>query len=68
MPLNQEQRLPISDLLGNYALSLIDAKNFRLTVAHNAGSADRRIFKALLVALRWTTTFLHVYTNQIAGK
>ena len=32
-----EQWLPISHLFSNYALSLIDAKNVRPIVAHNAG-------------------------------
>ena len=63
-----EQWLPISHLFSNYALSLIDAKNVRPIVAHNAGSGDRRCFKALIISLRWSTAFFHVFTDRIVGN
>ena len=68
LPLDQKQRLTISDPLGNYAFGLIDAKIFRPTFAHSTCSGDRRSFKALIVALRRTRTFFHVYTIRIVDN
>ena len=71
MPMHHEQRLSVVDFLGNNSLSLIDTKYVRLSVTHYPVTSDLSIFQDLIIALRWTTTFLnffHYKANGIVAK
>ena len=60
LPFDHEQRLSTIDFLSDDPLSIIDSKDFRLSVTHS-GSGYHKSFKILIIALRWTTTFLHLF-------
>ena len=63
LPLDHEQRLSTVDFLGDDPLSIIDSKDFRLSVTPS-GSRYHKSFKSLIKALRWTTTFLHLFSDS----
>ena len=49
----------MTDLFSNDPLSIKDSKNFRLSITHS-GSGQFGSFKTPIIALSWTTAFLHL--------
>ena len=67
LPLDHEQRLSTVDFLSDDPLSVKDSKDFRLSVTHS-GSGYHRSFKTLIIALRWTRAFLHLFSSSSSIK
>ena len=56
-----------TDFLRDDPLIMIDSKDFRLSVTHS-GSRYHNSFKILIKALRWTATFLHLFSSSSSNK